>query len=267
MAGLHFSTIDIRNKLSQGCINKNIPIITQVTSGNCQQGQVRVEIYLPAQSCWREIRRFLHKEMNLRIKSSFYEVLSKNEIYPAWTIAFQPPPNLMTNPQQIETIVSLRKNQTKDMLKALSLVSSEETNNCKERADASTQALRAYYQQSVASQYNLDEALDALVTLTDRSQKLVHAKQKKFLELSQKPPIALYIGCPEQFIPDQIKTKDYSLFCPPRDRSQSRPTQGGMVNSANRKPKRPNQGPRGLLPRKGNQQAQKIKKILELLNS
>ena len=55
---------------------------------------------------WRSIHlhgpageKFLHKEMNLGIKPSFYEVLSKNEIYPAWTIAFQPPPNLMTNPQ------------------------------------------------------------------------------------------------------------------------------------------------------------------------
>ena len=93
----------------------------------------------------------------------------------------------MINSQQIETIVSLRKSQTKDMLNTLSLMSSVEANNCKERADASTQAPRAYYQQSAAFQYNLDEALDALVTLTDRSQKLVHAEQqKKFLELSQK---------------------------------------------------------------------------------
>ena len=60
----------------------------------------------------------------------------------------------------------------------------------------------------MASQYNLNEALDALVTLTDRSQKLVHAEQKKKLfELSQKPSIALYTGCSEQFIPDQIKNQ------------------------------------------------------------
>ena len=252
----HFSTIDLRNKLSQGCTNNNIPIITQVTLGNYQQGQgqgqVRVEIYPPAQSCWREIRGFLHKEMNLRIKSSFYDALSNNEIHLAWTIVFQPP-NLMTNLQQIETIVSLRKNQTKDMLKTLSLMSSEEANNCKERADALTQALKAYYQQSVASQYNLDEALDALVTLIDRSQKLVHAEQqKKFLELSQKPSLALYTGCPEQFMPDHIKNQRLQPFQPPWDRSLSRPTQGGkMTNPTNRRPKRPNQGSRGFSPGRG----------------
>ena len=72
----------------------------------------------------------------------------------------------MTNLHQIETIVSLRNNQAKDMLRTLSLMSSEEANNCKERVDASTQALRAYCQQPTASQYNLNEALDPLVTLT-----------------------------------------------------------------------------------------------------
>ena len=107
--------------------------------------------------------------MNLRIKSVFYDAISSNEIYPAWMIAFQPPPNLMTSTYQIETVVSLRKTQAKDMLKTLSLMSSDEAKNCKERADAVTQALKAYYQQPGASKYNLDEALNALVTLANRS--------------------------------------------------------------------------------------------------
>ena len=107
MASLHFSTTDLRNKLSQGCTNNVNTIITQVTMRNYQgqsqgQGQVQVDIYPPAQMCWREIRGFLHKEMNLRIKSAFYDAISNNEIYPAWTITFQPPPNLMTSIHHIE---------------------------------------------------------------------------------------------------------------------------------------------------------------------
>ena len=232
MANLHFSTIDLRNKLSQGCINNFNPIIIQVTKRNYQnqgQGQVQVDIYPPAQMCWREIRGFLHKEMNLRIKSAFYEAISSNEIYPAWTITFQPPPNLMTSTHQIETVVSLCKTQAKDMLKTLSLMSSDEAKNCKERADVLTQALKAYYQQLAASQYNLDEALNALVTLTERSQKLVHAEQqKKFLELSHKPSLALYSRCPENFMPEHIKNQRLQPFQPPPwERSQSRPIPGG----------------------------------------
>ena len=61
---------------------------------------------------------------------------------------------------------------------------------CKERVDASTQALKAYYKQLGTYQYNLNEALDALVTLTDRSQKLVHAEQqKKFFRINLFSPL------------------------------------------------------------------------------
>ena len=44
MAGLHFSTIDLRNKLSKGCINNNCPIIAQVTVENVSQGQGQVKV-------------------------------------------------------------------------------------------------------------------------------------------------------------------------------------------------------------------------------
>ena len=93
MQELHFSTINLRNKLSKGRVNNNCPIITQVTGRNnmTTAAQVRVEIYPPTQSCWWEIGRFLHKEMNLCIKAAYYETLNKNEIYLPWTIAFQSP--------------------------------------------------------------------------------------------------------------------------------------------------------------------------------
>ena len=86
------------------------------------------------------------------------------------------------------------------MLTTLSTMSTYEANECKNRADASTQALKDYYQQPDASEFNFSEALDALVTLTDWSQKKsVHVKQqKKVLELSNRPTLALYMGIPDQ---------------------------------------------------------------------
>ena len=45
MQGLHFSTIDLRNKLSKGHITNNCPITTQVTTGNNATMQVREDIY------------------------------------------------------------------------------------------------------------------------------------------------------------------------------------------------------------------------------
>ena len=157
------------------------------------------------------------------------------------------------------------------MLSTLSAMSTQEATACKTCMDASTQALRTYYQQEGGSSYNLNEALDALVTLTDRSQKTVHAEQqKRFLELSNRPTIALYMGFPEQLIPAEIKNQRLQpLLPPPKERSLSRPTQGGQRNQktnfqATRR--RPNQGSRAPSMKRGNPKAEKIKKILELLN-
>ena len=76
-------------------------------------------------------------------------------------------PNLMLNQHQVDTMVSLRKSQAKEMLNTLLAMSSNEATKCKNQADASTQALKAYYQPLDASEFNFNEALDALVTLTD----------------------------------------------------------------------------------------------------
>ena len=164
--------------------------------------------------------------MNLCLTSAYYEALNKNEIYPPWTIAFQPPSNLMCNQRQVETILVMRKNQAKEMLSTLSHMSTQAADECKSHTDASTLALKTYYQQVGAAQYNLNEALDALVTLTDRSQKTVHSEQqKKFLELSNKPTLALHMDFPEQLVPSEIKNQRLQPFLPPpRERTQSRLT-------------------------------------------
>ena len=55
-------------------------------------------------------------------------------------------------------------------------MSTQEAVECKNWADTSMWSLKAYYQQPGAAQYNFNEALDALVTLTDRSQKAAHSE-------------------------------------------------------------------------------------------
>ena len=55
MKGLHFSTIDLRNKLPKSHTKTNYLIITQVATVNNTTLQVRVDIYQSAQSCWQEI--------------------------------------------------------------------------------------------------------------------------------------------------------------------------------------------------------------------
>ena len=130
---------------------------------------------------------------------------------------------------------------------------------------------RAYYQQSAASQYNLDEILNALVTLTERSQKLVHAElQKKFLERSQKPSLALYTGCPEQFIPDHIKNQRLQPFqLPPGTGVNPDPPKGGNDKCNKQKTKETQSGLKGLSPQEGESTGPENKeniRIVEPLN-
>ena len=211
--------------------------------------------------------------MNLRIKAAYYEALIKNDIYPPWTIAFQPPPNLMTNQRQAETIVALRKDQAKEMLNTLSRMSSYEADECKNQADASTQALRTYYQQAGASQFNLNEALDALVTLTDRSQRTVHSEQqKKFTELSNRPTLALYMGFSDQLIPcDVKKSKASTFYATPQGAEPIKAHPRGSKEPEKTTFSYPKGDPirvPGYPPtnRRGNLNALKMKKILQLLN-
>ena len=176
----------------------------------------------------------------------------------------------MTNQRQAETIVALRKNQAKEMLNTLSRMSNYEADECKNQADASIQALRTYYQQVGASQFNLNEALDTLVTLTDRSQRTVHSeKQKKFPELSNRPTLALYMGFSDQLIPSDVKNQRLQPFMPPPESGANQgPPQGSKEpeKQFSITQKETQSELQGTPQQEGNLNALKMKKILQLLN-
>ena len=66
-------------------------------------------------------------------------------------------------------------------------------------------------------------------------------------------------------MPEHIKNQRLQPFQPPPwDRSQSRPIPEGKLSNINKRPRRPNQGPKAFAPKKGNQ-AQRIKKILRVI--
>ena len=59
------------------------------------------------------------------------------------------------------------------------------------------------------SQFELSEALDALLTLTDYFPKTVYAEQqKKVLELSNRPSLALYTGIPDNLVQVSVKNQE-----------------------------------------------------------
>ena len=176
----------------------------------------------------------------------------------------------MTNNKQADTIVALRKTQAKEILNTLSTMSNHEADEFKGRADALTQALRTYYQQARASQNNLNEALDALVTLTDRSQRTVHSEQqKKFTELSNRLTLALYMGFADHLIPSDVKNQRLQPFMPPPGSRANPGPPWGVKRIRGTTFQHPKGDPirtQGYPPQKGKPQCIENEKILQLLN-
>ena len=104
-----------------------------------------------------------------------------------------------------------------------------EAEKCKSRAEVETLTLCAYYQKSEASAYNLDEALDTLVTFTERDQITVHLEQQKcYTELSRKPIVVIYTSIPDHPVPKRSKARGYSPLCKPSGRTLSR-EEGSLI--------------------------------------
>ena len=157
-------------------------------------------------------------------------------------------PSLMMCQHLPDTIVSLRRTQAKEILNTPSVISKAEAIQCKSNTDAVTQALKAYYHQPDA-RFTFNEALEALITLAECSQKTFHVEQhRNFLELSNKSSFVLYVRVPDDLGPTEMKTSAYKLLCqPPGIRANLGLPRGTHKtnNSNNRTIKEPNQGPRG----------------------
>ena len=103
--------------------------------------------------------------------------------------------------------------QVHDILKVMVDMYSLEGSEYKGRANASIQALRTYYQTPQTHNFNLDEALHALITLIERqSQAIKPEQQNKFMELSKKPWLSSYTGIPDNLVPPEIRAARHQPY-------------------------------------------------------
>ena len=76
--------------------------------------------------------------------------------------------------------------------------------------------------------------------------------RRSFVELSNKPSLALYMGCPEQFVPDQIKNQRLQPFLPPPGKGVNPdPPRGEENQSSEQDTKETQSGHKGPLTREG----------------
>ena len=85
-------------------------------------------------------------------------------------------------------------------------MSGKEANNHKSQTEAATEALRTLYRQPQAENYNVNQALNALLSLTERSRSLLTDEAyKKLIKLRKFPRIHLYQRVPNNLVPVKIK--------------------------------------------------------------
>ena len=148
-------------------------------------------------------------------------------------------------------------------------MSEVEAQECTSRAEAATQALHVYYQQPRASAYNIDEDLDALVTLTEWGQKAVHLEQqhRHYSELSGKPLVALYTDIPDHLVPPEFKNqKSHSLIETSLTGAYQSPPQRAFKDKQEAQETLIKIRAEGPIIQEGNPQFSKIQEILQLLN-
>ena len=80
----------------------------------------------------------------------------------------------------------------------------------------------------------------------------MHAEQqKRFLELSHKPTLALYSGCPENFLPENIKNQRLQPFQLPPGEESIKTHPRGETFQYKQKAKETQSGPKGFCPQEG----------------
>ena len=100
----------------------------------------------------------------------------------------------------VDNIVNFYSHQTSKTLKVMVHMSKSEEDSCKERSDAAPQPLKA-------SGYNLDVALQAILTVIERRRKSIHVAQMKFAELCKTLLIHLFVGIPDKLVPEVIRAQ------------------------------------------------------------
>ncbi len=119
----------------------------------------------------------------------------------------------------------------------------DEAQNARLQADIQKSALRTLYTQPAASNFSLNAALEALITLTQRARNIqIDIHQKKFNAISLTPELALWQDIPGNHTrpPTAIpppNTQALNAGGPPGASTSSQPRQG--PKSANKSFRRP----------------------------
>ena len=183
--------------------------------------RITVPIYPPALGVWKQLRSLQTRKIILEVRTEFYKRLRQEGGVPDWAVMFCPPVNLLQTERAIESTVEFRQEMANQNLQMLEDLLSEESGRISQEINANMASLRVHYDSIESSEFDLEQATDALNRFMMRAQQQENnSLSKKYNSIMSAPKAALWKNMP-------------SFVRPPPDAILPR-NQGNIPNSGTR---------------------------------
>ena len=160
------------------------------------------------------------RKIILEVRTEFYERLRQEGGVPDWAVMFCPPLNLLQTERAIESTVGFRQEMANHNLQMLEDLLCEESGRITQEINANMASLKVHYNSIESSEFDLEEATDALNRFMMRAQQENNSLSKKFNSIMAAPKAALWKNMP-------------SFVRPPPDAILPR-NQGNILSSGTR---------------------------------
>ena len=158
--------------------------------------RITVPIYRPALGVWKQLRSLQTRKIILEVRTEFYKRLRQEGGVPDWAVMFYPPLNLLQTERAIESTVGFRQEMANQNLQMLDLLS-EESGRISQEINANMASLRVHYDSIESSEFDLEQATDALNRFMMRAQQQENnSLSKKYNSIKSAPKAALWKNMP-----------------------------------------------------------------------
>ena len=183
--------------------------------------RITVPIYPPALRVWKQLRSLQTRKIILEVRTEFYKILRQEGGVPDCAVMFCPPLNLLQTERAIESTVGFRQEMANQNLQMLEDLLCEESARISQEINANMASLRVHYDSIESSEFDLEQATDALNRFMMRAQQQENnSLSKKYNSIMSAPKAALWKNMP-------------SFVRPPPDAILPR-NQGNIPNSSAR---------------------------------
>ena len=159
--------------------------------------RITVPIYPPALGVWKQLRSLQTRKIILEVRTEFYKRLRQEGGVPDWTVMFCPPQNLLQTERAIESTVGFRQEKANQNLQMLEDLLCEESGRITQEINANMASLRVHYDSIESSEFDLEQATDALNRFMMRAQQQENnSLSKKFNSIMAAPKAALWKNMP-----------------------------------------------------------------------